>query len=331
MPKSFAILGAGNVGTALALVLAEHKRPVKIYSIEPDVTQDINSKHENRKYLKGVKLQKNIRAYAKISEALLNADVVILAVPSFALKEVMTQAIPFLKPSTLIGSITKGLDETTLLPLGVTAAGLLPKELRKNYCLIGGPAIANEIAHRKPSALLIASDNPAAAKRLAACFQGDILKAGTSADLLGVGYAMALKNIYAISLGLTQGLDLPMNTRALVMTQAVQETGALLKAAGAQEGTAMSLAGLGDLLVTGLSAHSRNRTYGEKLVHARTNDPKKLGLTTVEGIRTAGIAARLAKKYKLKLPLLQTVVKCITAKGKYEQPFIQYLKDLRLK
>jgi glycerol-3-phosphate dehydrogenase (NAD(P)+) len=223
------------------------------------------------------------------------------------------------------------LDGKTLQPLGLTARALLPAAARKNFCLIGGPAIANEIARRMPSAVVVASRNARAAKKLAAALQGEVFKAGTSRDVIGVGYAMALKNVYALALGLTQGLKLPMNTQALIMAQAIEEMGRFLKACGAQAETAMSLAGLGDLLVTGLSPHGRNRTYGEKLVTAKTKDPKKLGLTTVEGLRAAPVMKKLAQSHKIKAPLLEAVLACLAADKDFSQPFVKYLKNLRLK
>lgn len=331
MGKKFAVLGAGNVGTALALVLAGRGFPVTMYSIEPEVTEDINRRHRNAKYLKGSALPKNITADDDIGKVLKGASGVIMAVPSFALKEVVAKAAPHLGKGVVIGSITKGLDPETLLPLGATARDLLPPHVRREYCLIGGPAIANEIAKGMPSAVVVAGDDMKAAKKLAAALQGDVFKAGTSHDVVGVGYAMALKNVYAIALGLTQGLGYPMNTQALILTQAIMEMGMFLKACGAEPETAMSLAGLGDLMVTGLSSHGRNRTYGEKLVKAKSKDPKTMGLTTVEGIKAAPITDKLAKKHKLKAPLFAAVLKCLAAEKDFSKPFADYLKKLRLK
>jgi glycerol-3-phosphate dehydrogenase (NAD(P)+) len=331
MGKNTAVLGAGNVGTALALVLAGQGHRVRMYSIEPDVTADINRRHRNAKYLQGVGLPRNISADDDLKNVLQDADIVILAVPSFALKEVVAKAAPHLSSGVVIGSITKGLDPISLKPLGATVSNLLPERIQHNYCLIGGPAIANEIARRTPSAVVVASANPNAAKKLAAALQGEAFKAGTSQDVVGVGYAMALKNVYAIALGLTQGLGYPMNTQALILTQAIMELGQFLKACGAEPETAMSLAGLGDLMVTGFSPHGRNRTYGEKLVKAKSKDPLKMGLKTVEGISAAPITKKLARKHKIKAPLFEAVLKCLDADRDFSKPFVRYLKELRLK
>ncbi len=330
MKHKTAILGCGNMGTALALVLAESGQTVSLYSIEDDVTREINTKHKNTKYLAGIKLPKGIDATGSIEDAMRGASMVIFAVPSFALDEVAQKAVAYLKKDTLIGCITKGFDKTCGSPLGLCMASWLPAAFRKNYCLIGGPAVASELAHMKPSAIEIASTNPAAAKKMAAAFQGDILKAATTQDVTGVAYAMALKNIYAIGLGLCDGLKYPMNTKALITTQSIMEMGTILKAVGAKSETAMSLAGLGDLIVTGFSSHGRNRTFGERLAKAKTKDPRKLGLTTVEGLAASVIGQRLAHRLKLKTPLMDAICDCLAAEKKFEQPFIDYLKKLRL-
>ncbi|MDQ7814287.1 MAG: NAD(P)H-dependent glycerol-3-phosphate dehydrogenase [Patescibacteria group bacterium] len=330
MKQKTAILGCGNMGTALALVLAESGRNISLYSIEDDVTDEINNRHRNTKYLADTKLPKDITATGDIKEALRGANMVIFAVPSFALQSVTTLALPYIGKNTLIGCITKGFDSQSSLPLGLRMMSWLPLQMQKNYCLIGGPAIATELAHSKPSAIEIASENPTAAKKMAQAFQGDTLKAATTSDLPGVAYAMALKNIYAIGLGLCEGLKYPMNTKALIMTQAIMEMGAILKAIGAKSETAMSLAGLGDLIVTSFSTHGRNRTYGEKLVGARTKDPKKLGLTTVEGIAAAEIGKTMTRRLKLKAPLMDAICKCLAADSRFEQPFKDYLMKLRL-
>ncbi len=329
--NKIAILGCGNMGTALALVLAEHAVPVLLYSIEQDVTDAINRKHINEKYLAGIKLPRNISAADNIEDTVRDADMVIFAVPSFALEEVAKHAAHHLKKTALVGCITKGFDAKSGLPLGLEISRWLPLGFKENYCLIGGPAVATELALHKPSAIIIGSRDIKAAKKMAATFQGDTLKAATSEDITGIAYSMVLKNIYAIGMGLCEGLKFPMNTRALVMTVAIQEIGSILEAVGAQSQTAMSLAGLGDLIVTGFSPHGRNRTYGEKLVGSKSKDPKKLGLTTVEGIPASEIGQRLSKKLKVKAPLMDAIRACLLADKKFEQPFVNYLKVLRLK
>lgn len=330
MKQPIAILGAGNVATALAVILARHDRPIHLYCIEEDVLTEINRKHRNTKYLRDVKLPHNIRAFGNVAEAVHRADIVIAAVPSFALKEVLLLALPFFDTKVVIGSITKGLDDTCLQPLAMTIKRSLPNRMAKRLCVIGGPAIATDLAHRHPAALVIAGEDEKATTKLARLLRDDMIKVATSRDMIGVGYCMALKNIYAIPLGMCDGLKYPMNTKAMVLSIAIDEMERLLEAAGADPKTAAGLAGVGDLLVTGFSPHGRNRAYGERLVGSAVKDPRSLGLQTVEGIAATRTGRKLARNLKVKTPLLDVVAKCLSAEHHFERPFIEYLKHLTL-
>lgn len=328
MKKSIAILGAGNAGTAFALLLAHHRVPIRLYCVEPDVACDINERHRNEKYLRGIALPKHITAHGNIAETLHGARLVVVAVPSFVMEEVIALAHPFLTKDMVLASLTKGIDETCLEPVSVFLERLLPRGLRKNLCLIGGPAVANELAQHHPSALLVAGASRSAREYVAAMLRTKTVKIVTSDDLLGVGYAMALKNPYAIALGMSDGLEFPMNTKAHLFCLALDEMQRLILSAGGRLETTTSLAGLGDLMVTGFSPSGRNRTYGERLIGASSKDPRDLGLTTVEGIVATKRALALARKLKVKCPLLEAVAKCLSAKHHFEKPFIQYLSSL---
>ncbi|MFH1621166.1 MAG: NAD(P)H-dependent glycerol-3-phosphate dehydrogenase [Patescibacteria group bacterium] len=328
MPKSIAFLGAGNIATALAVILAKHEIPIRLYSIEDAVTREINLRHRNTKYLKGINLPKNISACAHPSEALKDAEAVIIAVPSHAIKKVMELSAPHFEQDSTIGCITKGLDPITLKPIAYTVTALLPKNLKKNLCVIGGPAVAMELAIKKPAGLILAGEMKPKI-HLKKLLENENLRIAISSDFMGVSMAMALKNIYAVPLGLCDGLNYPTNTKAMVITAALDEMSRILKAIGAEQKTTFSLAGLGDLLVTGLSPHGRNRTYGERLVYAKTRDPQKLGLMTVEGIPSCFLGIKLVKKLKLEAPLLRTVARCLSAKKHFEKPFLNYLKNLK--
>lgn len=328
--RPFAILGAGNMGTALALVLSRHKRPVNLYCIEPDVEEDINGRHRNRKYLRGVRLPRNIRAFRNVAEALEGAETAIVAVPSFAIEEVVGLSLPFLAPDCIVAIVTKGLDRKTLQPKIETARRPLPRAMRRRVCAVSGPAIATELAKGRPAAVLLAGEDAASLKKLAGLLANGTLKVAISRDLRGAGLCMALKNAYAIGLGLCDGFGYPMNTKALVLTMALEEMSRLVKAAGGDPATVMTLAGLGDLVVSGFSTHGRNRTYGERLVGSKTKEPAKLGLTTVEGIATTGTALRLARRFKVCAPLLSAISSCLAARAHFERPFVEYLKRLSL-
>jgi len=326
-----AILGAGNMASALALNLARHKRPVRFYCIEADVEEDIRKNACNTKYLAGHRFPKNVTASSDIVAVLQDAEDVIIAVPSFAVAEVLEKAKPYLTSRIKsISSVTKGLDPKSLEPLPVMIADQLPPKLRRMLCTLGGPAIAVEMAKGSPTGFVIAGRDKTTINRVKHLLENDTVKCATSNDLLGVGLAAALKNPYAIGLGLCDGLGYPANAKAMVLALAIEEMEHVIVKSGGQLETATGLAGLGDLIVTGMSPHSRNRSYGERLVGAKSNKPSDLGLGTVEGIVATGFAVRLARKLKAKTPLLDAIDRCLRSRKNFERPFIAYLKHLTL-
>jgi glycerol-3-phosphate dehydrogenase (NAD(P)+) len=327
---NIAILGAGNVGTGLAYHLGKQGHTVNMYCIEPDVEKQINQKHCNKKYLRNVRLPDNVRAEAGIDACLKEARIVIMAVPSHVALEVAKSAKPFIRKDATMACITKGLDPDTLEPIVISIKKQLPKAIQKRTCMIGGPAIATELTHDTPTAFVVASKDDNARTHVADLLRSGHIKSAESKDLLGVSLGSALKNPYAISLGFCDGLKYPTNSKALVITMAVSEMAGIMLRAGADPKTAPSLAGLGDLLVTGLSPHGHNRTYGEKLVKAKSNDPAELNLTTVEGIRASELALKLARRLRARTPLLESIHRGIHASKDFHKPFEHYLKKLKL-
>jgi len=212
----------------------------------------------------------------------------------------------------------------------ITLKESLPANLRKRVCMLGGPAIATEMVKGTPMAFVVACEDAKARQAFTKLLASRNLRVAQSDDLLGVGLGAALKNAYAIALGFCDGLAYNTNAKAFVISMAVSEMAGIMLKAGAHPKTAPSLAGLGDLLVTGLSPHGRNRKYGERLVRAQTNDPKRLGLTTVEGIAATDLGLKLAKKLGAKTPLLTAIQKSIHAKSHYSQPFVDYVKNVKL-
>lgn len=331
MKSAIAILGAGNMASALALNLARHKRPVRLYCIEPDVEEDLRKNACNTKYLAGHRFPKNISATHDLALVLKDAEDVFIAVPSFAVSEVMKKAAPFLSSNIKsIASITKGLDPKSLKPLVIAEAQTVPSKLRKKVCTLGGPAIATEMAKGSPTGFVIAGRDTAALARIKKLLETENVKCATSTDLLGVGLASALKNPYAIALGMCDGLKYPTNAKAMLLTLAIEEMELLIVKAGGKLETASGLAGLGDLIVTGMSPHGRNRTYGERLVDARSKEPADLGLGTVEGVVATRLALHLARQTKTRAPLLESIDRCLAKRDNFEQPFVDYLKKLTL-
>lgn len=320
-----AFLGAGNIATALAFLLAKRANQVRLYSIEQEVTDSINQQHVNIKYLPEIVLPENVTATAKIEEALERAKFVFIAVPSHAVADVLLAARPFLAPDVIIVSITKGIDPETFHPLILQQMELLPESIQKRLVILGGPAVANELAAGHVAGLVAASKDSSAAEAVRDTLSHSRVRISLSSDLIGVGLCSALKNAYAIALGMCDGLKLSTNVKALIFTQALQEMAQLVEAVGGNKLTTFELAGVGDLFVTGNSPHGRNRSYGELLVTASSKDPKELGLTTVEGIAAASAAYSLAKKHQLNLPLLNVICTCLGEMKDFAKPFKTYL------
>jgi glycerol-3-phosphate dehydrogenase (NAD(P)+) len=332
MPQPpIAILGAGNMASALALHLARLRRPVRLYCIEPDVTKDIQLNRCNKKYLVGHRFPKHVTASEDLATVLDGAEDVFVAIPSFAVVNALRDAKPFLsKTIKSVASITKGFDAITLTPIVASEADVLPAILRRRLCTIGGPAIATEMATGTPTSLVIAGRDRTVVARVKLLLEGDAISCATSPDLVGVGLASALKNAYTIALGLCDGLRYPANTKALVLTISIEEMAQLIQKAGGHAKTAYGLAGLGDLLASGMSPHGRNRTYGERLVGSKWKAPAELGLGTVEGISAITIAVKLARRLHVEAPLLNTIDRCLHSRQNFERPFMNYLNHLSL-
>lgn len=321
-----AFLGAGNIATALSLILGKRARHVALYSIEPEITENINKKHQNTKYLPGHILPPSVFATDQISEALKGARFVFVALPSHAVAEVLSLARPHLEPNAIVVSITKGIDPETFHPLILKQIELMPREIQKHLVLLGGPAIANELAMGQVTGLVAASHHRASCEAVRQAMSHSQVRISLSEDMIGVGLCSALKNAYAIALGLCDGLEVSTNTKAFVFNAALQEMADLVEAAGGVRDTAFSIAGVGDLFVSGNSFHARNRLYGQKLVTSSSKDPARMGITTVEGITTTKTAVQLAKHRHVKAPLLEVIHNCLERTHRFSLPFERYLQ-----
>jgi len=319
------------MASALALNLARHKRPVHLYCIEPDVEEDVRMNQCNTKYLAGHRFPENVLASPDLSMVLSGATDLFIAVPSFAVMQVMHKVQPYLTSRVKsISSITKGLDPKTLHPLIIQEIEVLPASLKSRVCTLGGPAIAREMAAGSPTGFVVAGTSPATIKRVKALLETSTVKCATSKDVYGVGLASALKNPYAIAIGICDGMAFPTNAKAMVLAIAIGEMKHIITRAGGHIDTATGLAGLGDLIVTSMSPHGRNRTYGERLVHAKSKKPEDLGLGTVEGISATEQSVKLARRLRINTPLLDAIDRCLRARQHFARPFENYLTHLQL-
>lgn len=305
MKKHVAILGAGNMGTALAVGAARHA-PVVLWSIEPEVVAAITKKRENTKYLSGVRLGRTVRATGSLTDAVRGARLVVVAVPSHVVEGVAREMAPLLGAGALVLNVAKGVDERSLAPMVDVIEDELRPAHRRLLATLSGPSIATEFAAGQPTVVNVASRSLAVAKRVARLLETPTFRLRPTTDVVGTALGGTLKNVYALALGMCDGAKLGANTKAALLTLAVEEMNRIMRAMGARSTDAVhGFAGLGDLFVTGTSPHSRNRSFGEEICvdpscRIKMRDPSQ----TIEGVRATRAIAPFARRKRIDAPVL---------------------------
>ncbi len=293
MSESVAVLGAGNMGTALVQVAATNGHHVRLWSIEHDVLEEVRDKHLNTRYLDDVRLNDRVKAAWEMGAAVESARLVIMSVPSQVVRAVAADLADVIKPGQLVLNVGKGLESGSHLRMSEVITAELPDGCGAFVGSMGGPAIAIEMARGQPMATIIGL--PGADERAAcqAILQNDHLKVQTTPDVTGLELCSTLKNVYAIALGIADGLQLGTNTKAFLATLGLDEMAEITTRLNGRRETVFGLAGLGDLLTTGFSPHSRNRTLGERLGKA-ADWQRFVRTNTVEGVAACRSVAELA-------------------------------------
>ncbi len=321
---SVAILGAGNMGTALAQIIAGNGHRVRLWNIEQDVLEEIRDHRVNSKYLPGITLHERITPCWTLEESLADADLALFSVPSPVVRSLARDAAPYIRGRQAVLNAGKGLEEGTDKRLSEVLAEELPQQ--RGIAVMGGPAIASEFARGLPTAVIVATVDARLATEIQATLQNEFFKVETTTDVVGVELGGCLKNVYAIALGMCDGLGYGANTKAFFASLALQEMAALSRALGGEERTAYGLAGLGDLLTTGFSAHSRNRTLGETL--CRDPDWQQLLRThTVEGVPACRTVKGMAHRIDISAPLLHAVYEVLFLDKPPAEAMQRFLRD----
>ncbi len=304
--EAVAVLGAGNMGTAMAQVMAGNGHRIALWSIEHDVLEEIRGRRLNTRYLPGIVLRPGIAPFWEIGEAMAGASQVIVTVPSQAVREVARGLAPHLKPGQIVLNVAKGLEAGTHRRMSEVLAEETRGSLGVRIASMGGPAIATEMARGTPMAVIAGSTDEDARLHVQRVLQNEHLKVATTTDVPGLEACATLKNVYAISLGMCDGLGHGTNTKAFLASLALEEMCAIACSLGGARETVYGLAGLGDLLTTGYSEHSRNRTLGELL--GKSGDWRHYTSThTVEGVGACLAVRELATASGLTTPLLETI------------------------
>jgi len=303
--SAVAVLGGGSWGTTLADLLARRGHGVRLWAHEPDVVAAINERHENPVFLPGCELAHSVVAIPDAAMAARGAEVIVTVAPSHVLRRVVEQARPGIGPRALVVSATKGIEPTSLKLMSAVLEEVLPGH---PVTAISGPSFALEVFQQQPTAVVAASRDEATARAVQAVFATPRFRVYSSADVIGVELAGALKNVIAIAAGILEGLGLGNNPRAALITRGLAEMTRLGVAMGADPLTFAGLAGMGDLILTTTGTLSRNRSLGVALARGQTlADYTAAHRTVAEGVNTARGALALAEQVGTELPICAQV------------------------
>lgn len=324
------ILGAGNMGTAIAQVVAQNGHNVKLWNYEGDQEPliQIRAKQENKKFLPGIKLSANIKPEPDLANALINTQIIFFVLPSNFMEGLIKTVAPLLTGKEICVDASKGLDEKSLWLIPDILKKHLTPKLKSYVASISGPAIARDMALGGFTAMNLASTNPYATKLIKQAMENKNLKLFVTKDIIGVEIAGSLKNVYALAMGFCDGLKYPMNTKAALLVLALKEIGTLIKKMGGKSETIYDLAGLGDLVGTGLCATSRNRRCGESMAKGLNREEAITNVgQVVEGINACKVLITLGKKYNIKLPFAEMVYKIVWKNANVEKEMQKFLEQ----
>ncbi|BBB14842.1 glycerol-3-phosphate dehydrogenase [NAD(P)+] [Candidatus Rickettsiella viridis] len=314
-----AVLGAGAWGTALALHLARNGQAVKLWAYEKEQVEQINTTRYNTRYLPDEELPSSIVCSHDYETVLADVRDVLIVVPSTAFRATLLAIKPLLKSNQRVLWATKGLDEDKHQLLHEVASEILGDV---DMAVLSGPSFAKEVAMGLPTAVTIASNQQAFANDLQQRFRSDKFHVELTKDIIGVELGGAVKNILAIAVGMTEGLGFGANAKAALMTKGLSEMIALGSKLGAEQETFLGLSGLGDLILTCTDNQSRNRRLGLALGQGKSLQQVQKEIGTTEGTITAKNVFYLLEKYKVKLPICESVYRVL-----YEQKEPQFLFD----
>lgn len=307
-----AVLGAGSWGTAIAALLAKKQIDVILWARDSDLAKELQKSHHNPRYISDVLLPESICATGDIALIATGMDAVVFAVPSHAMRSTVAKAKPFINNSTLLLSVTKGIEMESLKRMSEIIADGLGSDFLRNIAVLSGPNHAEEVSKQIPSATVVAAYNQQVAIKFQQIFMTPYFRVYTNDDIIGVELGGATKNVVAIAAGISDGLGYGDNTKASLMTRGLAEMTRLGVTLGAVPMTFSGLAGLGDLIVTCTSRHSRNRAVGEKLGTGKKLDEiLKESTMVAEGILTSKAVLGLAQLNNVEVPITKNVVEVL--------------------
>ena len=303
--KKIGVLGAGSWGTALTWLLTNNGHEVTLWSIMEAEVEMLRTKREHTSKLPGVKLQESIQLTSNLEEAMADKDVLVLAVPSPYTRSTAQKMAPYLKKGQIVVNVAKGVEEHTLMTLSQIIEEELPEA---NVAVLSGPSHAEEVGRKLPTTCVIGAKTKKTAEYLQSMFNSRVFRVYTSPDILGIELGGALKNVIALAAGIADGLGYGDNTKAALITRGIAEIARLGMKMGGKLETFTGLTGIGDLIVTCASVHSRNRKAGYLMGQGKSMQEAMDEVNmVVEGVYSAKAAASLAKKYEVPMPIVEEI------------------------
>ncbi|GMQ56942.1 NAD(P)H-dependent glycerol-3-phosphate dehydrogenase [Vallitalea sediminicola] len=299
------VLGAGSWGTALAILLSNNGHEVTLWSIIEDEVNLLNDTRENKSKLPGIHIPTEIIITNNLKEAILGKDMLVMAVPSKFVRNTAKMMKEYVTTEQIIVNVAKGLEDDSLYTLAHVISDEMPDN---SVAVLSGPSHAEEVSRNIPTTCVAGSENHDTAKKVQDIFMNSDFRVYTSSDVMGIEMGGALKNVIALAAGISDGIGFGDNTKAALMTRGITEISRLGVAMGADEQTFSGLSGIGDLIVTCTSMHSRNRRAGILIGKGyslqEALDEVKM---VVEGVYTAKAAFDLSKKYQVEMPIIREV------------------------
>lgn len=319
------LIGAGSWGTALSSLAADNGHQVTVWSIVKEEIEMLRKNGEHLDKLPGVKLPESISYTTDLKEAVEGMDLCILAVPSPFTRKTAGMMAPFVRQGQIIVNVAKGIEEQTLMTLSEIIEQEIPQA---EVAVLSGPSHAEEVGKKMPTTIVAGAKAKETAEYIQNLLMNKVFRVYTSPDMLGIELGGSLKNVIALAAGIADGLGCGDNTKAALITRGITEIGRLGLAMGGKLETFCGLTGIGDLIVTCASMHSRNRRAGILIGQGKTmNEAMSEVKQVVEGVYSAKAAMGLAKKYDVEMPIIEQVNLVLFEK----KPAAQALEELMLR
>lgn len=311
--KKVTVIGAGSFGTALSVVLARAGNEVQLWAREPEIAYGINNQHRNPSYIQDVTLPDSIKCYTELAECLHNREMIVFATPSHALREVAGRVKPNLSGDEIAVNVAKGIENDTFMTMSQVLDQVLDGVIIQDHIgVISGPSHAEEVSKFRPTTVVSTSYSKRTAGIIQEIFMTPMFRVYLNYDIVGVEIGGSVKNIMAIAAGIVDGAELGDNAKAALITRGLHEMKRLGMKLGASQDTFSGLAGMGDLVVTCTSEHSRNRFVGYHIGKGKKLDEIVSGMNMIaEGIKTTKSVYDWSRELKVEMPIANAVYKVL--------------------